>query len=152
MHIRSQACLCMTLRSLEIRIRRQQSMLWQLLEAGRLRRRLICPRPPLSLRDGGSGPDEAVRRLCSRLSRCEMGGLGLKRLCLWLRASLVVVKRFLSGREAQNCRHSFGLSFRVTKASTVAGIGGFWSRSAQLSSLLDLRLVFALQKCHLSKG
>ena len=65
------------------------------------------------------------------------------------------------GRETQNCRHFwtcvgwprlksavviFGLASgpRVLKVSTVTGIGGSWSRNAELLSLLDLRLVAAV--------
>ena len=49
---------------------------------------------------------------------------------------------------------SFGLALglRVSKVSTVTGIGGSWSRNADLSSLLDLRWVFASQKCQQSQG
>ena len=38
---------------------------------------------------------------------------------------------------------TFGLAFglRVSKVSTSTGIGGSWSRNAELSSLLDLLLV-----------
>ena len=44
-------------------------------------------------------------------------------------------------RKTQNCR-SFELAFgrRVSKVSTVTGLGGSWPRSAELSSLLDLLL------------
>ena len=42
------------------------------------------------------------------------------------------------GRETQNCRHFWSrLVPGVSEASTVTGIGGSWSRNAELSSLLD---------------
>ena len=50
---------------------------------------------------------------------------------------------------------TFGLvsGRRVSKVSTVTGIGGWsWSRNADLSSLLDSFLRFALQKCQQSQG
>ena len=45
------------------------------------------------------------------------------------------------GRKTQNCRH-FGLvsRLRVSKVSTVTGIGGSWSQNAELLSLLALSL------------
>ena len=57
-------------------------------------------------------------------------------------------------RETQNCRH-FGLvlHLRVSKVSTVTGIGGgSSSRNAEPSSLLDLSCIFASQKCQRSQG
>ena len=45
------------------------------------------------------------------------------------------------GRKTQNCRHFWTL--RVSTVSTVTGIRGLWSQNAELSSLLDLRCVFA---------
>ena len=49
----------------------------------------------------------------------------------------------------------FALGLRVSKVSTVSGIGevvGSWSQNAEQSSLLDARLVFASQKCQRSSG
>ena len=44
---------------------------------------------------------------------------------------------------------TFGLvsRLRISQVSTVTGIGGSWSRNAELSSLLDSSCVFASQKC-----
>ena len=39
------------------------------------------------------------------------------------------------------------LGLRVSKVSTLTGMGGFWSRNAELSSLWDLPLACASQKC-----
>ena len=52
---------------------------------------------------------------------------------------------------------TFGLvlHLRVSKVSTVTGIGGVvvsWSRNAELSSLLDSSCIFASQKCQQSQG
>ena len=49
---------------------------------------------------------------------------------------------------------TFGLvsGLRISKVSTVTGIGGSWSRNAELSSLLDSSPVFASQKCQQSLG
>ena len=48
----------------------------------------------------------------------------------------------------------FGLvsRLRVSKVSTVTGIGGSWSRNAELSSCLDSSRLFASQKCQPSQG
>ena len=58
------------------------------------------------------------------------------------------------GREKQNCRREIGLvsGLRVLKMSAVTGIGGSWSRNAELSSLLDSSRVFASQKWQQSQG
>ena len=49
---------------------------------------------------------------------------------------------------------TFGLAPgpRVSKVSTATGIRGASSRNAQISLLLDLRLVFAFGKCQQSQG
>ena len=49
---------------------------------------------------------------------------------------------------------TFGLAFdlRISEVPTVTGIRGCWSRDAELSSLLDLRLIFESQKCQQSQG
>ena len=49
---------------------------------------------------------------------------------------------------------TFGLvsGLRVSKVSTDTGIGGSWSRNAELSSLLDSSRVFASQKCQQTQG
>ena len=49
---------------------------------------------------------------------------------------------------------TFGLvlRLRVSKVSTVTGIGGSWLRSPELSSLLDSSCVFASQQCQQSQG
>ena len=46
---------------------------------------------------------------------------------------------------------AFGLASRrrSTKVSTLTGMGGWWSRHAEASSLLDLPLDVASQKCQL---
>ena len=58
------------------------------------------------------------------------------------------------GRETQNCRHFWTClnCRRVSTVTTVTGIGGSWSRKAELSSLLDLPLVLTSQKCQPSHG
>ena len=49
---------------------------------------------------------------------------------------------------------TFGLvsSLRISKVSTVTGIGGSWSRNSELSSLLDSSRLFEFQKCRQSQG
>ena len=49
---------------------------------------------------------------------------------------------------------TFGLDsgLHISKVPTVTGIGGSWSRSPELSSLLDSPRVFASQKCQRSQG
>ena len=70
---------------------------------------------------------------------------------------------------SQKCQHSQGsgvlvakrrtvvtfaraLRLCVSKVSAFSGIGGSWSRNAELSSLLDVRWVVASQKCQHSRG
>ena len=65
----------------------------------------------------------------------------------WLRRSGVVVAK----RRAV-VTFGFALGLRVSNVSTVTGIAGSWSRNADLLSFLDLRLVFAFQKCQQSRG
>ena len=79
--------------------------------------------------------------------------------CLVLASQKCQLSQGSEGTGGKICRTvvTFGLAFgpRVSKVSTLTGIGGIggsWSRNAKLSSLLDLRLVFASQKCQRSQG
>ena len=73
-----------------------------------------------------------------------------------LRLVLVSTVTLMAGVVVAKCRIvvRFGVAWRlrISKVSTVTGIGGSWSRNAEFSSLLDLRLVFASQECQQSQG
>ena len=60
------------------------------------------------------------------------------------------VHRIQNRRETQNCRHF--LRFALQENHKSQGSGGSWSRSPELSSLLDSSRLFASQKCQQSQG
>ena len=106
--------------------------MYETLVAGNRKRpcsRMLCRRLLVSrLGSRGPGGDQKSLRLCSQSVRKRSS-------VAECRAPVVVAKR--------SC---------ISKVPTVTGIGGSWSRNAELSSLLDLRLVVAYQECLQSQG
>ena len=92
--------------------------------------------PVLRLGSRGPGGDARSLRLRSQGSQAFAEG----RTC----------RRDENRRETQNCRHF--LRFVLQKCQQSQGLGGSWSRNAELSSLLDSTRVFASQKCQQSQG
>ena len=107
-----------------------------------LRRRI----PVLRLGSRGPGGHQKSSRLCSQASASVCKRLQAFASVGVCRTALGVENR----RETQNCRHFLRLAFQKCQRSR--GSGRPWSRNAELSSLLDLRWVFASQKRQQSRG
>ena len=133
--------------------------------------------PILKLGSRGPGGDARSLRLCSQAFasvRNRSQASAECRTCVGLASDTkIVAKRrtvvtfYVSHYKSVNSHRdrggvvvakrrtvAFGLvsGLRVSKVSTVTGIGGSWSRNADLSSFLDLSCVFASQKCRRSQG